>query len=95
MKHKFKIGDKVIYDGLVATVEGLTETAIGALPMLELVSTEDSEMTCTAMEDECESYNEDELIDQEERLRIARRESYLIARKVDGITDKYYRDGNH
>lgn len=92
--HKFKIGDKVIYDGLVATVESKSTYAISNKPCYGLVADEDNEMTCTAGEDECEPYDGGE-IDQSERLSQARFESAVIANRVDGLTDKYYRDGCH
>lgn len=92
--HKFKIGDKVVYDGLVATVESQSTYAISNKPCYGLVADEDSEMTCTAGENECEPYSGEE-IDQSERLSQARFESAVIAHRVDSITDKYYGDGSY
>lgn len=92
--HKYKIGDKVIYDGLIATVESQSTYAISNEPCYGIVSDEDSELTCTVGEDECELYKGEE-IDQSERLRKARFESAAIDYLVNSITDKYYRDGCH
>lgn len=92
--HKYEIGDKVVYDGLIATVEGKSTYAISNKPCYSLVAVEDEEMTCTAGEDECEPYN-GEPFDQSERLDQARFESSMIAHRVDRLTDKYFRDGNH
>lgn len=92
--HKFNVGDKVVYDGLVATIDSRSTYAISGKPCYSLTADADEEMSCTAGEDECEAYNGED-IDQSERLQQAKRESRLIAFKVDRLTDKYFRDGNH
>ncbi len=91
--HKYEIGDKVVYDGLVAEIESKDTYAGSGKPCYGLVAVEDEEMTCTAGEDKCEPYD-GEPIDQSERLDQARFESSVIAQRVDMVTDKYSRDGN-
>lgn len=93
-KHKFNIGDKVVYDGLIATVESQSTYAISGDPCYGLVSDENLELSCTGDEKLCERYD-GETFDQSGRLETASLESDLIAMKVDNITDKYFRDGEH
>jgi len=88
MTHKFNINDKVIYDGLVATIES-RDFYVSGTPCYGLVSDENPEFTCTAGEDEVEPHDGSD-IDQTERLRQAQRDSDHIAFEVDSITDKYY-----
>lgn len=52
MKRPFKVGDTVLYDGLLATVLQVTESFYGT-PMLCLEAVEDCEMTCTAEQSKC------------------------------------------
>ena len=92
--YKFEVGDKVIYDGLVATIEDRSTYAVSNKPCYGLVADEDNEMTCTAGEDECEPYDGKEF-DQSDRINQAKFESAVISHRVDRITDKYYRDGCH
>lgn len=94
-ERKFKQGDLVIYAGLIGRVDYVTFTASGNLPMLGLTSIEDEEMTCTAMESECEAYSDEMEIDQSEALFEAKLSSKRIQNMVGGLTDKYFRDGCH
>jgi len=92
MKTSYKVGDKCVFDGLVATIEGVDHVA--GHPeriLLSLVADEDKEMTCTVTVDEVTPYTY-EKIDQSERLKQARHDSDMIAARVDGLTDKYIGD---
>jgi hypothetical protein len=89
MKYKFEIGQQVVHDGLVATIENRWANESGN--HYGLIAIEDSEMSCTASEPEIEAYDGEE-IDQSDRLDQARFESGLIAHRVDRITDKYIGD---
>jgi len=91
-KHKFKIGEKVIYEGLIATVESCGEYFNGK-PSYGLVAVENTELFCTADETKCEPYNEGDEIDQSEALRSAQLHSAHIQNMVGGITDKFFREG--
>lgn len=94
MSHEFKIGDKVIYKGLIGRVEELTESAAGRLPMLSLISESDPELSCSAMESECELYDGQE-VDEGRSLLEAQLSSARIKNIAENLTDKYFRDGNH
>lgn len=91
MSFKYNIGDKVIYDGLVAIIESQSTYAISGKNCYGLVSEENNELSCTGAEDKCEPYDDEEF-DQSERLSDAQFESHLIRMKVDSITDKYIGD---
>lgn len=92
MKEQWNIGDKCVYDGLVATVESVDHIAGHPdIIILSLVADEDKEMTCTVRATECESYS-GTAFDQSERLDQARSDSRAIARSVDVLTDKYTGD---
>jgi len=93
MGRKFKVNDLVIYEGLIGKVESLSEVYDGT-PTVDLVSIEDEELTCTAVESKCELYNGEDF-DQTEGLSNAREASNRITNMVGNITDKYFRDGNH
>lgn len=58
MERKYKIDDKVSYKGLNAVVDYLTQNVDG-LPMVGLTALYDDEMTCTALESECDDYAPD------------------------------------
>jgi hypothetical protein len=90
-QRKLKIGDLVIYQGLVGRVDRLSETVYG-VPTLGLVSIEDKELTCTAREVECEFCDNPDEVDQDGAIYLARLESEAIARRVDRVTDKYVGD---
>lgn len=92
-ERKYKVGDGVIYQGLVGIIEGLNETVYG-VPTLNLVAALNPEMTCTAREVECHPWEGQE-VDQNEGLKEAALASERIKNMINGITDKYYRDGNH
>lgn len=94
MEYRFEIGERVYYDGLVAKVESRSNVAGTNIPLYSLVAEEDEELTCSAIEDNIEKYNGEE-VDQEAALSQARLSSALIAYEVNGLTDKYLRDGNH
>ena len=88
--YKFEVGQKVIYRGLVGVIEDRCTYTNGSFGY-SLVAELDSEMTCTAKEEECEMYVDQE-IDQEENMMRAQMESRRIMGMVDGITDKYIGD---
>lgn len=94
MSKKFKVGDRVTYLGLIGVVKGVTVSAGSGLPMLDLVSEFDAELSCTAMESDCDPY-EDQEIDQKAALNQAFLESFGIQNAAGRLTDKYLRDGNH
>jgi hypothetical protein len=94
MQRKYQIGDKVVYDGLVGIVESISESASSNLPMVSLVSEVDSEISCTAMESECQPYD-GRVIDQQEALNEAYNAGFHIRNMGGRLTDKYFRDGNH
>ncbi|MGI9582606.1 hypothetical protein ACR1PO_15530 [Chryseobacterium sp. RRHN12] len=74
--HKYKEGQKVIYRGIIGEIEGLSKSVYGTL-LYDLVSIEDSELTCSADEEECELY-EDQEFDQREGLT----EAYLASERI-------------
>ena len=92
-KHKFEIGQKVIYDGLIGIIESRS-TYVDDTFCYGLIAQEDNEMSCTAPERECELYIDQE-IDQREALLQAKASSIAIQGTVGNITDKYFRDGSH
>lgn len=95
VKHyKFQIGDTVIYDGLLANVDRISKTVYHDIT-LDLTALENEDLTCTAMADKCEQYTEGEEIDQSEALFEAEMASKRIQNIAGGLTDKYFRDGNH
>lgn len=93
-KHKFEIGQRVIYEGLIAVIESKDTYYADGRPCYGLVAEEDEELTCTADEEKCELYIDQE-IDQNEALFMANLESKRIQNMVGGLTDKYFRDGCH
>ena len=92
-KYKFKIGQKVIYEGLIATIES-RGTYFNDKPCYGLFAEENEELTCTADEEKCELYTEQE-IDQSEALFAANMSSIAIRGTVENLTDKHFRDGCH
>jgi len=91
MVHKYNIGDLIIYAGLIGRVDYLTETT-NEKPMVGLTSIEDLELTTTALESECQSYNPDEEFDQSKTLSEIRYQNALITHSIDRITDKFIGD---
>ena len=91
--HKFDVGDRVLYKGLVATVEGKSNF-MDNHPCYALVAEIDPELTCTAAERDCEAYT-DQDIGQLAAVHDANLASLSIQNRVGNITDKYFRDGNH
>lgn len=92
MIRKFKIGDRVLYQGIIGVVLELTETVYG-VPTLSLMAEDNNDLSCTAQEAECEEAPED--FDQTEGLSNAYYGTSRITTMVDGLTDKHFRDGNH
>lgn len=90
-ERKFKVGDLVLYQGLVGRVDQLSETVYG-VPTLALISIKDEELTCTAREVECEPCDDPDNIDQNGAIYMAHLESEAIMRRVDRVTDKYIGD---
>lgn len=90
---KFKVGDEVIYQGLVAKVDVLTQTVYGVLTV-GLIAKADPELTCTAREVDCELYDGQEYDENEYLLDVIAHQNRVM-RTVDGLTDKNFRDGNH
>lgn len=93
MEHKFKKFQKVVYDGLVATIINCGKTYKGTLTY-DLISDENEELTCIAPEEDCIAYN-GEFIDQTDRLFQANIEGKRITNMVGNLTDSNFRDGNH
>lgn len=93
---KFKKGDTVVYENVIATVEKCWVTHGGDKKMVSLISRDDEEMSCSAPESEVSLYveNEDAEYENEKALSDARVNSKMIAMQVDSITDKYYGDGS-
>ena len=92
-KHKFEIGQKVIYKGLIGIIESKSNYVNGK-PCYGLVAEENEELSCTADEEECELYTDQE-INQSEALFAADMSSIAIMGTVGKLTDKYFRDGCH
>lgn len=94
---KFKVGDKVVYDGLLAIIDRISPVYNYAFWLLSLTSVEDEEMTCTAKESECRLYDEPTFDTKLQRRKLseARYESHRIMMIGESLTDKYFRDGNH
>lgn len=94
---KYRIGELVVYQGLIGEIVAISPVFSYDFLLLSLVSTEDPEMTCTAKESECKPYNE-ETFDEDASL-IALSDAILLGQTmtnlVGGITDKHFRDGNH
>ena len=93
MEFKFEENQKVIYNGLIATIESRSTYANGR-NYYALIADEDEELTCTASESECELYVSQE-INQSEALNAANANSDILQRTVGNITDKHFRDGCH
>lgn len=91
--YKYNIGDRVVCDGLIGIVESRNIHVSGENGY-GLVSEEDEEITCTAMESKIDLCTEDE-IDQSEALSSARLNSERIRNTIGRMTDKYFRDGSH
>lgn len=89
----FKVGDNVIYEGMIGIVEDINPVFSYEYWLLDLVSELDPEMTCTAVESECVLYT-DQDIDQCEAYSDAKFNSARVLHMVDGITDKYIGDGS-
>ena len=89
----FQIGEKVIYDGLIATIEGRW-LSTNNTPQYDLVSDIDNELTCSAPEAKCEPFHNQE-IDESPALSLAYLESKRIQNLGESLTDKNFRDGNH
>lgn len=92
-EHKFEVGQKVIYEGLIAIIESKSNYVNGK-PCYGLVAEENEELSCTADEEKCELYIDQE-IDQREALFAADMSSIAIRVTVGNITDKHFRDGCH
>ena len=92
-KYKYEIGQKVIYEGLIAIIESKS-TYVNGNPCYGLVAEENEELSCTADEAKCELYIDQE-IDQGKALFAADMSSIAIRGTVGKITDKYFRDGCH
>ncbi len=93
-KHRYSIGQKVVYEGLIAVIEDRSEYVDGN-PCYSLVAVSDKELSCTADERKCEPYNEGDEVDEYPALQEAKNASALITKMGDCLTDKYFRDGNH
>ena len=93
----FEVGDKVVYKDILATIDRISPVFSYEYWLLSLTSVEDEEMTTTAPESECQLYTEDDFDAdaQSEALLLAKINSNRIQNMVDGLTDKYFRDGNH
>lgn len=84
-KHKFKKGQTVLFDGLIATIERESNYMDG-LNCYDLVSVANPELSCTAPESEISEYN-GEFVDESDRLLQAKNESFHIMQMVGSITD--------
>lgn len=92
-KHKFQVGQKVIYEGLIGIIESKSNYVNGK-PCYRLVAEENEELSCTADEEKCQLYVDQE-IDQSEALFAAEMSSIAIRGMVGNLTDKHFRDGCH
>lgn len=91
----FKKGDIVVYDGVVATVEGVSPMA-GAPDrfLCSLQSIHNPEMSCTIEDFRCEKYESDtDDFDDSDRLREADLDGSLIMHQVASMTDAHIGDG--
>lgn len=91
--YKFEIGQRVIYEGLIGIIESRS-TYCNGTNCYGLISEEDTELSCTADEEKCTLYTDQE-INQKESLLSAHANAIAIMGAVGKITDKYFRDGNH
>lgn len=91
--HKFEIGQKVVYEGIIGIIE-TKGSYVDGRPSYGLVAEEDKELSCTADESKCELYVDQE-IDQEPALNEAKFNPSVIMHSVGNLTDKHFRDGNH
>jgi len=92
-EHKFEVGQRVIYEGLIAIIESKGNYVNGK-PCYWLVSEENEDLSCTADEEKCELYIDQE-IDQREALFAADMSYIAILNTVGNITDKHFRDVCH
>jgi hypothetical protein len=92
-QHKFEVGQRVIYEGLIAIIEKRWNTTDGK-PFYSLVAEENKELSCSAQEEKCELYIDQE-IDQSEALFAADMAGLAIMGTVGKLADKYFRDGCH
>ena len=92
-EYKFEVGQKVIYEGLIATIESKSNYVNGK-PCYGLVAEENEELSCTADEEKCELYTNQE-INQSEALFAADMSSSAIRGTFGNLTDKHFRDGCH
>ena len=84
-----------MYDGVVATVEGVSPTAGDPDRFLcSLQSIHNSEMSCAVEDFRCEKYEGDtDDFDDSDRLREADIDSSLIMHQVASMTDAHIGDG--
>lgn len=83
---KYKIGDRVVYDGLIGVVESISEYP-GDRVGYNLVAEENKELSTSAMEDEVELYVDQEL-DQDKRLLEAELDSKRIQNMVHNFKEE-------
>lgn len=95
MTHKYGIGDIVVHDGLRAKVEYHTDYANE--PGYGLTALANSEFSTSVRESQIEEFDSEtfDLDAEYHKLRDVELGSDSIMRMVGGLTDKYYRDGNH
>lgn len=89
---KYNVGDKVIYLDMGAEIDSVSHVANHPeLILYSLTSLDDSDLTCSALENEGEEYFDEH--DNTEALQKAHSESEIIRSTIDSLTDKYYSDG--
>lgn len=93
MEYIFNIGERVIYDGLIAIIEDVGIDTNGNATY-NLIAEKDDELTCTAKECNIEKYQNQD-IDQDVTLEDAYFYSNAIANLGNNLTDKNFRDRNH
>lgn len=95
MTHKYGVGDIVVHDGLRAKVE--YHTGYSNEPGYGLTSVVNAEFSTSTRESQIEEFDAEAFdFDAEvEKLREVEIGSDSIMRLVGGLTDKYFRDGNH
>jgi len=93
MKAKFEEDDRVVYDGLVAIVDRVNTH--GGRISYDLTSDVDPELTCTANEVDCEKYDCDNDLEQENTLKRIGINNRLMTQRIASTTYKHLRDGTH
>lgn len=94
MEHKFKINDRVFYEGLVGIITEVIpiKNYFDFKPRYWLKSEKDEELITIAEEIDCRLLMEDEDIDQSTALSHIKSDNQFILSSINKITDKYIGD---